>query len=106
MMEVRYDHMGTKHSKYPVDLKKQVVELYFEGHSPAKLAEKYNIKNRRVVNEWVLKVINDGYEGLNDKRGLKSKGKKKVERQTLEKEMELLKLENEYLKKLLDLKRG
>ncbi|MEH7239581.1 helix-turn-helix domain-containing protein [Bacillus sp. JJ1562] len=92
-------------NNYPYDLKKQVVEMFLEGHSASELAKKFEIKNQRRVYDWVEKVRADGYSALNDTRGQKSKGKSK-KKKTLEEEFELLKLENEYLKKLLDLKRG
>lgn len=91
---------------YPYELKKEVVELYFEGHSVLDLVEKYEIKNRRRVYDWVKKVKEFGYVGLSDQRGINSKGKKKKEESSLEEQLEKVKLENEYLKKLLDLKRG
>lgn len=98
--------MSQDTKKYPVELKKQVVEMYLEGHSPTDLVKKFEIKNVRRVYEWAAKARKHGYGALDDKRGLNSTGRKKKEAQTLEEKYERLKLENEYLKKLLDLKRG
>lgn len=92
--------------KYPYEVKKQIVEMYFEGHSVPDLVEQFDVKNRRRIYEWVNKVRAGGYEALGDLRGSQSKGKSKKEKYTLEEKYERLKLENEYLKKLLDLKRG
>ncbi|WP_449623208.1 transposase [Robertmurraya sp. Marseille-Q9965] len=92
--------------KYPYDLKKQIVELYMEGHSSVELAKKYDISNYKRINEWVRKVREGGFKALEDTRGRKSKGKSSKTEATLEEKYEKLKLENEYLKKLLDLKRG
>jgi transposase len=92
--------------KYSYDVKKQVVEMYFEGHPIVDIVTKFEISNRRRVHEWVKKVKENGYDALNDTRGHKSKGKSKKEDQTLEEKYERLQLENLYLKKLLDLKRG
>ncbi|WP_453990198.1 helix-turn-helix domain-containing protein [Bacillus nitroreducens] len=92
-------------NNYSYDLKKQVVEMFLEGHSAAELAKKFEIKNQRRVYDWVEKVRAEGYSALNDARGTNSQGKSKKAK-TLEEKYELLKLENEYLKKLLRLKRG
>lgn len=98
--------LAVNQKSYPVELKKQVVEMYFEGYSTSYLVKKFNITSRRTVNNWITKARKHGFKGLNDARGLHSTGKKKKEEQTLEQKYERLKLENEYLKKLLDLKRG
>ncbi|TCP16200.1 helix-turn-helix protein [Scopulibacillus darangshiensis] len=92
--------------KYPYDLKKQVVEMYLEGHPLNELVEKFDLGNVRRVYEWAKRVREGGYKALNDQRGLKSKGKRRKNGETPEEEIERLKLENQYLKKLLDLKRG
>jgi len=96
----------SKKKRYAFELKKQVVKEYFEGYSVPDLVEKYGIGNRRRVYEWATKVREGGYAALEDKRGLKSKGKKKKDELSLEEKYERLKLENLYLKKLLALKRG
>lgn len=98
--------LAVNQKSYPVELKKQVVEMYFEGYSISDLVKKFDIASNRTVNNWVAKVRKYGFEALNDTRGLHSTGKKKKEEKTIEEKYELLKLENEYLKKLLDLKRG
>src|SRR5699024_6689594 len=98
--------MTTKLRTYSYDLKKQVVEMYFEGYTVAELVNKFDIKNRRRVYEWTAKVREFGYDGLYDMRGSRSNGKKKKEQETLEEKYKRLELENMYLKKLLDLKRG
>lgn len=98
--------MGTKLRKYPYETKKQIVELFLEGHSAKDLAEQYDIRNSRRVTEWVNKARGSGFEALEDSRGAHSKGKKRKEEKSLEEENERLQLEVEYLKKLLDLKRG
>ncbi|WP_085993459.1 helix-turn-helix domain-containing protein [Oceanobacillus senegalensis] len=95
-----------KKRQYSVELKKQAVEMYLEGYSGREVAKKLDIKNERRVTEWVSKAKEGGFQALDDKRGLMSKGKSKKEEWSLEEKYERLKLENEYLKKLLDLKRG
>ncbi|MFA9560692.1 helix-turn-helix domain-containing protein [Evansella sp. AB-rgal1] len=91
---------------YPYEVKKQIVEMYFEGHSVTDLVEQFEVRDRRRIYDWIEKAREEGYRALEDGRGLRSTGKKKKEEQSLEEEYEKLKLENEYLKKLLDLKRG
>lgn len=91
---------------YPYDLKKQVVEMYFEGHAVPDLVTEFNISNRRTLYDWINKAKEGGFRALGDNRGKKSKGKSKIDEQSLVEKYERLKLENEYLKKLLDLKRG
>lgn len=80
--------------------------MYLEGYSGSEVAKKLEVRNARRVTEWVSKARESGYGALEDKRGLKSKGKSKKEELAIEEKYERLKLENEYLKKLLDLKRG
>lgn len=81
--------------------------MYLEGYTGSEVAKKLDIANRRRVLEWVQQVKTDGgFKALDDKRGLKSNGKKAKNESTLEEKYVKLKLENKYLKKLLDLKRG
>lgn len=88
--------------KYSYDLKKQVVEKFFEGYGVPELMEEFQIK-KRTVYDWITKVKEGGYEALYDNRGMKNR---KTEKESYMTEIERLRLENEYLKKLLDLKRG
>ena len=86
---------------YTFELKKQVVELYMERHTAIELAEKYEIADRRRIYEWVNKVKEAGtMDALKDTRGLANKGKTKEVKYSMEKEMERLKLENDYLKNI------
>lgn len=94
-----------KIKRYPYELKKEVVELYFEGESATELTEKFNISNRRRIYDWVAIVREHGYTAL--ERGVpKTTDEIESQETTLKEENTRLKLENEYLKKLLDLKRG
>lgn len=90
---------------YSFELKKKVVELYFEGYSAVDLKEQFDINNRRRVSEWAKKVREAGtFDVLKDTRGLANKGKTKNKMESQTDEIERLKLENLYLKKLLELK--
>lgn len=94
-----------KNKKYPYELKKQVVELFFEGKSAIELTGKFNLNNRRRIYDWVAIVREHGYTAL--EYGVpKSESENSNEDRMLKEENTRLKLENEYLKKLLDLKRG
>lgn len=94
-----------KYRRYSYELKKKVVELYSEGRSPKELAKSYNIKHSRRIYEWVKIVREHGYEALQN--GFPRSTKQKIEKQKLELEREntRLKLENEFLKKLIALER-
>lgn len=97
--------MGTKKRTYSFELKKQVVELYFEGQSAAKLAEEYDIRDRRSVLDWVERVRKSGtFDLLQDRRGHENAGKTRESSLPMEEENERLRMEIHYLKKLIDLK--
>ena len=97
--------MRTSNTSYGFDLKKEIVELYFEGYSAVDLANRFELSNRRRVSEWVKQVREAGtFEVLHDTRGLANKGKTKLFKETLKEENERLTLENLYLKKLIALK--
>jgi transposase-like protein len=94
---------------YSFELKKEAVELYLSGHSRKQIVSQLGIKNPRTVNEWVQKVQIEGWEGLQERRGLmkgSSKGRPKKVNLSLEEENKLLKAEILYLKKSIEQKRG
>lgn len=97
--------MAEKTRVYSEETKREVVERFLEGHRAVDLQEQFGIKNRRRIYDWVHKVKDaNSLEALKDTRGVSNKGRKKEI--SLAEENEQLKLENLYLKKLLDLKRG
>ena len=91
---------------YSYDIKAQAVEMFLEGHPMKDILAKYEIKNSRRVYEWVEKVKENGYKALNDQRGKKSKGKTKTESETYKEAYERKCIENDLLKKLINLERG
>ena len=98
--------MQAKKIFFDFDTKKEIVERYFEGYSAVELTTEYGIGNRRRVTEWARKVREAGtFDVLKDTRGLGNKGRTKEKKATMEQEIEHLKLENLYLKKLIDLQR-
>src|SRR5699024_222086 len=101
--------MSQQAKKYRYQLKKKVVQLYYEGQSVSKLTEEYDLSHRNRIYEWPDKVIGEGYEALIDQRGKKSQGRpsiQELDEDGLRRENEHLKLQVLYLKKLLDLERG
>lgn len=90
--------------RYPYELKRQAVELYFEGESAPTVQEKFKINNVRRVFEWVEIVRKFGYSAL--EYGVPKTAREDLEKNELREENTRLKLENELLKKLVDLKRG
>lgn len=98
--------MARQLKRYSYELKKTVVEKYFEGHAIRDLIKEYNISAPRIANRWVNKVREGGYEALKDTRGMKSIGKqKRKEEETKDEIIERQALQIEYLKKLLELER-
>ena len=94
-----------EHKKYSFETKKKVVELYFEGKSAITIAKENNISSDRRVLAWSKKVRDaNSFEVLRDTRG-KRKHKVVNKSKTLEEENERLRIENLYLKKLLDLRK-
>lgn len=90
---------------YGFELKKEVVELYLEGHSAVDLTKRFELSNRRRVSEWVKQVREAGtLEVLRDTRGLANKGRTKASNESMEEEIDRLNLEVLYLKKLIELK--
>lgn len=95
-----------KHKKYSFEIKKKAVELYFEGQSAITIAKENNISSDRRVLAWSKKVREaNSFEVLRDTRG-RRKQPVKNQKETLEEENERLRIENLYLKKLLDLRKG
>lgn len=97
--------MGHTKRTYTYELKKKVVELYFEGNTSQELADAYDIANRRRVSEWVKIVREHGYDALKFGIPKDDRLEEKIKNQKLRKEIERLKLENEYLKKRIKLER-
>lgn len=88
---------------YDYETKRKAVELYFEGNSVISIMHKLEIKQRRSIYKWIKIVKTEGYDALYDQRN-NNTGKPK--KSTLEEQMEMLKVENDYLKKLLLLRKG
>lgn len=98
------------HETYPVQFKLDVLNYKLRtGDSSQEVALKFGINNPAMISSWLSKWQTEGIEGLSRAKGrptLSNKSKKKAiekqltKEQQLEKEIELLKVENAYLKKL------
>jgi transposase-like protein len=64
-------------------------------------SDKYKISYQQIYN-WVKKYKKDGYKGLEDKRGKTKEVESMTEKEQLEMQMKLLKVENERLKMEID----
>lgn len=93
--------------KYTFELKKEIVEKYFEGYSGDQLAEEYSLSHRSRVYGWVKEVREAGtFDVLKPFKGRVKETVSKEKKLSIEEEMERLRLENMYLKKLLELRKG
>ncbi|MBM7676980.1 helix-turn-helix domain-containing protein [Gracilibacillus alcaliphilus] len=97
---------------YSYEMKKQVVEKYFEGHAIRDLVQAYPISDERVARRWVQKVREGGYEALMRKgQTARKRRKENLEKKAKKKELtkdEIIEhqaLQIELLKKLLELER-
>lgn len=95
---------------YPVQFKLDVLNYKLRtGDSLDEVALKFGITNPPMISRWATKWKTEGIEGLSKAKGrplMSNKPNKKIiekqltKEQQLEKEVELLKAENAYLKKL------
>jgi transposase len=97
---------GSPNNRYSGDFKKQVVETMInERLSYTETASRFDIRSKTQVKSWERIYMEEGPEGLYiEKRGLSSTGRppkldKKVEEDLIA-EVQRLRAENDYLKKL------
>lgn len=92
-------------NKYASDFKLKVVKKYLEGgYSTQDLADEFGISSKTQVHNWVKRYEREGEEAFI----FETRGNPKDKRETDEKfifenlaeELQFLKMENEYLKKL------
>ncbi len=105
------DGLTIKHGSYTGDFKKNVIEYMHENHlSIRQTAGKFGIPSTSTLDKWERIYYEEGPQGLyQDNRGRKPKmnsdkpRKKKLNKTTEEDliaEVQRLRMENEYLKKL------
>ena len=96
---------GGKNREWTIDMKLQVVNYYFEGHSQKETMTKFKITSTRFFVKMIDDYNKDGIEGLKPKRkpgnplAKYSSKKTLTEMEQLEYENMLLRIENERLKK-------
>lgn len=114
-LERRYKLHGTlclmeKTTKqhYPFDIKKEVVTRNLNGESRMHLAQEFGLSSDNLVKSWVRAWRTGGDEALIPKPKGRPKGsatpKTLTEEDKLRREVQKLRAENAYLKKLRDLR--
>lgn len=96
---------GSHFTKYSPEFKLQVVEAYLSGHSGGLniIAQKYGLKSKTQVNNWVKKYHKNPDLLKQDLRGTSSTGRlksSKLEAMTLAEQNDYLRMENDILKTL------
>ncbi|WP_214484967.1 helix-turn-helix domain-containing protein [Bacillus sp. SM2101] len=92
---------------YDINFKKKVVEQYQITKNYAAVAREFNI-HRKNVQRWVNHYNNEGTRGLRERRGRKKEFGKvtHIRNEHPEQKIKRLEAENEFLKKLLSMKKG
>ncbi|MDK0534959.1 transposase, partial [Clostridium perfringens] len=102
--------MSRKNRNYSIEIKLKAVKMYLEeGLSSLKIAKLLDLSSKNRVLLWSKCYEEFGMEGLKERRGsVKSplRGRPKKNFNSIEKEMEKLKAENEYLKKVVRIQKG
>ena len=100
------DKTGRKNKRYSAEFKVTVAEAYLSNEYGGyrRVAEKYNLRSKRVF-DWVKIYRNQGPEAfLMENRGRSSNGGRKkqikLDELSLEEQVEYLKMENDILKKV------
>src|SRR5659263_70354 len=99
--------MGKKKNFYSVEFKINTIERYNSGEEGGvkSLSKKLGFRSHNMLSQWLKKYNEFGIAGLEDKRGKTSapmRGRPQKHYDSLEEEILKLKVENEYLKKLLE----
>lgn len=98
----------TTKQQYSFEVKKEVVDRFNAGESKMELAREFGLSSDQLVTGWVRAWRTGGDEALRPKRKGRPKGsarsKPLTEEDRLRREVEKLRAENAYLKKLRDLR--
>jgi transposase len=98
--------MGKTKKTYSVEFKLAAVKMYFnEDMGYKSVAAELGI-HFTMVKRWVKHYEKEGLKGLEEKRGRSGGNGRRRKNLSLNEELVRLKAENEYLKKLLALRRG
>lgn len=94
--------------RYPYDIKKEIVTRNLKGESRMHLAQEFGLSSDNLVKKWVRAWRTGGDEALMPKPKGRPKGSTKpktlTEEDKLRRQVEKLRAENAYLKKLRDLR--
>jgi len=100
--------MGKKKNFYSIEFKINVIERYNSGNGGGvkALSEKLGFRSHKMLTQWLKKYNEFGIAGLENKRGKTlspMRGRPQKHYDSPEEEILKLKVENEYLKKLLEI---
>lgn len=100
---------GRKRKTYSQDFKMAAVRMYLEQGMGYKTVARELEINASMVRNWIKNYKSLGPKGLEERRG-KTKtpftGRPRIKQLPLEQEVERLRTENEFLKKLRSIQRG
>ena len=88
---------GQRFKTYSFELKKKAVDMKLQGIPNAKIAEELGIQDVGRLKVWMKKYREQGDFGLMEHRG------RRTEYKNLEREVQRLRLENDVLKKWLEI---
>jgi len=95
---------GQKFINYSVEFKLLAVNKYFEGEMAyTAIAKELGVYDHSYIRRWVKNYKEFGVEGLKERRGKSRsplKGSPRTKPMSVEEENRILKMENEFLKKL------
>lgn len=84
---------------YSEELKAEAVRLHLEeGLSPYQIADRFDIRSKTQVQQWIKKHLEGPKEDMRGKTAWR-KGRSKTRFSSIEEELAYVKAENEYLKK-------
>ncbi|WP_042278426.1 helix-turn-helix domain-containing protein [[Clostridium] dakarense] len=100
--------MSKKYNKYNKEIKLKAIDMYInEGISALGVARALNIKSKTQVQRWVKLYNTKGKSAFDEEtrgRAIGSKkGRPKTKFNSIEEELNYLRMENEFLKKLYTL---
>lgn len=92
---------------YSKDFKLRAVQMKLQGHSYQKVSQDMGIPDKSILKSWLRNYKTYGEVGLEERRGKLSTGRPRkrplTPEQELAKRIRRLEMENEILKKLLEL---
>ena len=99
---------GTKFNHYTKETKLLAVQMYLnQGYSYRQVAKELGVRYHTEVMSWVKKYNESGDSAFDKKVCINThtirRGRPKTKFKSLEEELEYLRMENEYLKKLQNL---